>query len=87
MFKRQLQCSDYLLNVLGLENVSLWVLQIRGRPKEAISFAGTEGKSENRRMKQHNKDILQDKNIHNNMKKHLKYYVYCFWAVWGASFS
>lgn len=33
--------SDYLLNAPVLENESLLVQQIQGRPKEAISSAGT----------------------------------------------
>lgn len=35
--------SVYLLNALVLENGSLLVLQIQGRPKEAISLASTVG--------------------------------------------
>lgn len=49
----------YLLNAQGLENVSLWVLQIQGRPKEAISSAGTADESERSKMKQQCKDTFK----------------------------
>lgn len=42
-FRFLLSVSNYLLNALVLENGSLLVRQIQGRPKEAISSAGTVG--------------------------------------------
>lgn len=42
-FSFLLSVSNYLLNALVLENGSLLVRQIQGRPKEAISSAGTVG--------------------------------------------
>lgn len=42
-FRFLLSVSNYLLNALVLENGSLLVQQIQGRPKEAISSAGTVG--------------------------------------------
>lgn len=43
-----LRASIYLLNDPALENGSLLVLQIQGRPKEAISSAGTVGERRQR---------------------------------------
>lgn len=59
--------SDNLLNALVLENESLLVRQIQGRPKEAISSASTV--DERKRTELHKRNRLQAKTF-TAMKKH-----------------
>lgn len=68
--KEYLICLErvYLLNALVLESGSLLVLQIQGRPKVAISSAGTVG--ERKRAELYNRARqAAGKNIHSDQNK------------------
>lgn len=59
--------SDYLLNALVLENESLLVRQIQGRPKEAISSAGTVDERKRTELDKRNRHTAS-KDIHSHEK-------------------